>query len=241
MSNLLSQCEERHRGCFQKGVRLFLALVIFAALLPAPSSRAEAKKSQRRSEDGAAVVREMNLARQHPDVYARYLEEVRAHFRGDFLVLPGGAMLRTREGVAAIDEAIRFLRRARPTAPLILSPGISLAAAEHAADQAAGALGHGGSDQSTPDERLNRHGTWSAIWGENISYGKSTARDVVIALIIDDGLRSRKHRKHIFNPAFNYAGAAFGPHARYRTVCSIDLAGGYVESATSSRSLFARN
>jgi uncharacterized protein YkwD len=64
---------------------------------------------------------------------------------------------------------------------------------------------------------------------------------VVIALIIDDGLRSRKHRNNIFNPAFNYAGAAFGPHARYRIVCSIDFAAGYVENVTNSRSLFARN
>ena len=31
----------------------------------------------------------MNLARQHPDIYARYLEELRARFRGNFLVLPG--------------------------------------------------------------------------------------------------------------------------------------------------------
>ncbi len=76
---------------------------------------------------------------------------------------------------------------------------------------------------------MNRFGAWSGSWGENISYGKSTARDVVIALIIDDGLRSRKHRKNIFNAAFNYAGAAVGPHARYRTVCSIDFAGGYAE------------
>ena len=57
----------------------------------------------------------MNLARQHPDIYARYLEELRARFRGDFLVLSGRTMLRTCEGVAAIDEAIRFLRNVRPT------------------------------------------------------------------------------------------------------------------------------
>lgn len=241
MSNLASQCDERHRGCFQKGVRPFLALVIFAALLSASTSLAEANKSPGRFKAGAAVVREMNLARQHPDVYARYLEELGAHFCGDFLVLPGRRMLRTREGVAAIDEAIRFLRRVHPAAPLIFSPGISLAAAEHVADQAAGAFGHGGSDHSNPGDRMNRHGTWSAIWGENISYGKATPRDVVIALIIDDGLLSRKHRKNIFNPAFNYAGAAIGPHAGYRTVCSIDFAGSYIESATDSRSLFARN
>jgi uncharacterized protein YkwD len=88
---------------------------------------------------------------------------------------------------------------------------------------------------------MNRHGTWSVLWGENISYGKAIPRDVVIALIIDDGLRNRKHRKNIFNPAFNYAGAAFGPHARYGIVCSIDFAGGYAESATNSGSLVARN
>jgi hypothetical protein len=241
VSNLAFQCGERHRGCFEQGVRPFLALVIFAALLSARTSRAEAKPAPRRSENGAAVVREMNLARQHPDVYAGYLEEVRAHFRGDFLVLPGGTMLRSRDGVAAIDEAIRFLRRARTTAPLIISPGISLAAAEHVADQAAGVFGHGGSDQSNPGDRMNRHGTWSALWGENISYGKSSARDVVVALIIDDGVRGRKHRKNIFNPVFNYAGAAVGRHARYRTVCSIDFAGRYVESAANPRSFVARN
>jgi hypothetical protein len=222
-------------------MRPFLVPVIFAALLSAPTSWAEVNKSPRRSENGAAVVREMNRARQHPDIYARDLEELRARFRGDFLVLPGRTMLRTCEGVAALDEAIRFLQNARPIAPLIISPGISLAAAEHVADQVAGGFGHGGSDHSNPGERMNRHGTWSALWGENISYGKAIARDVVIALIIDDGLRSRKHRKNIFNPVFNYAGAAFGPHARYRIVCSIDFAGGYAESATNSRSLFARN
>lgn len=222
-------------------MRPFLALVIFVALLFAPTLWAEANKLPSRSENGDAVVREMNLARQHPDIYACYLEELRARFRGDFLVLPGRTMLRSREGVVAIDEAIRFLQNVRPIAPLIISPGISLAAAEHVADQATGAFGHGGSDHSKPSDRMNRHGTWSTLWGENISYGKAIARDVVIALIIDDGLRSRKHRKNIFNPAFNYAGAAFGPHARYRIVCSIDFAGGYVENVTNSRSLFARN
>jgi hypothetical protein len=191
---------------------------------------------------GAAVIREMNLARQHPDTYANYIAQMRDHFRGSILVLPGGTLMRTHEGVAAIDEAIHFLRTACPLPPFVASPGMSLAAADHVSDQAKGDFGHDGSDRSDPAERLNRHGVWSGRWGENSSYGKSSARDIVIALIVDDGQRARKHRKNIFNEAFNYAGAAVGPHARYRTVCSIDFAAGYAErGALPGDSLLAKN
>ncbi len=201
-----------------------LAPIIFAALLCfRPASAAE------RFAAGAAVVREMNLARQHPEIYAGYLEELRGRFRGNLFVLTGHTMLRTCEGVGAVNEAIRFLRRARPLAPLTFSPGMSLAAAEHTADQADGSFGHRGSDRSNPGDRISRHGIWSGLCGENIFYGESSAREIVIALIIDDGERAREHRKNIFNPSFNFAGAAIGPHARYGTVCSIDFAADYAD------------
>src|SRR4051812_18215902 len=79
---------------------------------------------------GSAVVREMNLARQNPDVYATYIEELRGHFQGNLLVLPGRIPLRTHEGTRALDDAIRFLRSASPQAPLSYSPGMSQAAAD---------------------------------------------------------------------------------------------------------------
>ncbi len=183
----------------------------------------------------------MNLARQHPEVYIQLLEAQREHYRGNIFVSPRGALVRTREGLAGVNEAIRFLHRVRPVGALNLSTGIARAAADHVADQANGTLGHDGSDRSNPGVRMNRHGSWSVRWGENIAYGKSTAREIVLALIIDDGLRSRKHRENIFNPAFNYAGAAVGAHARYRTVCSIDFAGGYAEQREAPKPLFAGN
>ena len=55
-----------------------------------------------------------------------------------------------------------------------------------------------------------------------------------LALIIDDGLPARKHRKNIFNPYFSVAGAAFGRHAKFGTVCSMDFAGGYAERGQST-------
>ncbi len=220
--------------------RIFLLAILFALFL-AHHAEPNALELAGTPFSGATVIDEMNLARQHPQQYAVYLEELRGRFHGDMLALSAHTRLRTREGVRAVEEAIRFLRRARPLTPLVSSPGISMAAAEHVADQASGSYGHAGSDQSNAAERMNRYGTWSTLWGENISYGKSTARDVVIALIIDDGLRGRKHRKNIFNPTFNYAGAAAGSHARNGTVCSIDFAGGYIERGETSSRLLAGN
>jgi uncharacterized protein YkwD len=194
------------------------------------------------SASGRAVIREMNLARQNPALYATFVQELRARMNGNALVLPGGTRIRTREGTAAVDEAIRFLRNAQPLPPLAVSRGMSRAAADHCADQAGGGFGHEGRDRSHGGQRIARYGTVMGGWAENISYGKSSARDVVLALIIDDGLSARKHRTNIFNPNYNFAGAAFGRHARFGTMCSMDFAGGYAERGeTAAAALVARN
>ncbi|HEY2139688.1 MAG TPA: CAP domain-containing protein, partial [Chthoniobacterales bacterium] len=214
---------------------LCLVLSVFTSL-PAFGAEKEDEGS------GRAVIREMNLARQNPALYATFVEELKSRMSGNVLVLPGHAKLRTKEGTTALDEAIRFLQGAQPLSPLTVSRGMSHAAADHCADQADGSFGHEGKDRSHAGQRIARYGTFSGCWGENISYGKSSARDVVLALIIDDGLPARKHRKNIFNPNFNYAGAAFGRHARFGTMCSMDFAGGYAEHGEGAAdTLVARN
>ena len=215
--------------------------LVFAFSIFAVSSVIAGQK-QEDSASGRAVIREMNLARQNPALYATFLEELRGRMNGNVLVLPGNTRIRTKEGTAAVEEAIRFLQNAQPLAPLAFSSGMSRAAADHCTDQANGGFGHEGRDRSHAGERIARYGTCMGGWAENISYGKSSARDVVLALIIDDGLPARKHRKNIFNPNFNYAGAAFGRHARFGTMCSMDFAGGYAERGeTDADTLVARN
>ena len=190
---------------------------------------------------GSAVISEMNRARQNPAAYVALLEDIRSNFNGKFLVLPGHTKIYTREGLGAVDEAIRFLRAAQPLQPLTRSPGMCRGAADHCAEQAGGAVGHDGRGGSNPASRMNRYGTWAASWGENIAYGKTSARDIVMALIIDDGLPARKHRANIFAAKFNYAGAANGRHARYGSVCSIDFAGAYFERGQPASTLVAKN
>jgi uncharacterized protein YkwD len=215
-----------------------LCLLLVASLV----SAGEQRSADAQGASARAVIREMNLARQNPALYATFVEELRARMNGNLMILPGRTRIRTKEGAAALDEAIRFLRNAQPQAPLALSPGMCRAAADHCADQASGGFGHAGRDSSHADGRIARYGMFGGCWGENISYGKGTARDVVLALIIDDGLPARKHRQNIFNSAFNFAGAAFGRHARFGTVCSMDFAGSYTERGQSpAETLVARN
>src|SRR5436309_1510475 len=122
---------------------IFFTCLLFASFRPSFSAEHDAALS------GNTVIREMNLARQNPVAYAAYVENLRPHYRG-------------REGFAALDEAIRFLRSAKPLQPLAVSPGMCRGTADHCAEQAGGGMGHG-----NPPSRMKRYGTWAAAWGEN--------------------------------------------------------------------------
>jgi len=158
-----------------------------------------------------------------------FLERTRRNYAGSDRLMPGGIRLFTHEGVRAVDQAIRFLRRARPLPPLALSPGLCSAAADYCREQAGGAAGHHGCDGSDPGSRITGYGVVAQDWAENIAYGQRSVRAIVMALIIDDGVRGRGHRRNIFNRNYNAVGAADGPHARYGTVCSIDFVSGCAE------------
>jgi len=179
-----------------------------------------------------SVVREINMARTAPKDYASLLEQCRKYYNKKILRLPRKTPILTKEGVRAVDEAIRFLHSMKSIHPLIPSKGMSLGARDHVKDQGSAVSSqHKGSDGSQTSDRVNRYGTWEKSIGENISYGSDQARDIVMGLIIDDGVPSRGHRKNIFNSDFRVVGVACGPYPAYRTVCVITFAGGYKEKS----------
>jgi hypothetical protein len=175
------------------------------------------------------VLDELNLARTDPKRYAEFLAEMRPYFNGKHLERPGQVILITREGVAAVDEAIGFLRATQPVRALVPSRGLSMAAQAHVDDQQNGAMGHTGSDNSQPWDRMSRYGAWADEVAENIAYGGYSTRGVVTQLIVDDGVPGRQHRANMFNPKYRVAGVGCGTHARLHDMCVIDFAAEYSE------------
>lgn len=198
------------------------ALLLITLLLPAQAPPGKATAFER------AVVQEMSEARTRPRAYAKHLRELRPHFEGTLWNRPGRVPLRTEEGVAALDEAIAFLESVRPVGPLRFNEGLARAARLHAQDLGPrGALEHVGADGSRLSDRLNRLGRWHGLIAENISTGEAEARQVVIQLLVDDGMAGRGHRKNLFNPDLHQAGAGSAPHRDYRVVTVIDYADGF--------------
>jgi uncharacterized protein YkwD len=187
------------------------------------------------------LIAEINLARTRPAEYASYLEGLRPMFAGKEYRRPGKPALTTEEGAAPLEEAIKFLRAARPLAPLSVAAGMCSGARELVREQgASGATGHKGADGSYCEQRTGRFGVWREPIGENLSYADDNARERVFTLLIDDGVANRGHRQRILNPAYKVVGVACGGH-KLGAMCVITFAAGFTDRPVAAQPQPARN
>ncbi|AQR73296.1 CAP domain-containing protein [Sphingomonas sp. LM7] len=193
---------------------MLTVLLPLAAALAAPAGVLERQ-----------IVSELNFARTEPRRYAERLRSYRRYFRGRIVRYPGKPEgLRTAEGVAAVDEAIAFLERQRPTGPLAPAPLLARAAGDHVAEQGPrGATGHHSKDGADPRDRVQRRGGGKYV-AETITYGPPSAVEVVRQLIVDDDVPGRGHRRTVFAAEMRFVGVQCGPHKTYRVMCVAEFA-----------------
>ncbi len=150
----------------------------------------------------AEVVQLLNEARAQPAAFAeRYLRSKQA------------------------AECAREMRGMRPIAKLEISPALCRSARDHAIDMGrAGRTGHTGTDESSLDQRISRHGIWRARIAENIYYGGGDSLEIVVQLLIDAGVAGRGHRRNILDPELRFVGVSIRPHSDYGSNCVQDFA-----------------
>ena len=104
-----------------KTLNFFSAAVLFFASLTAAQAgtHSEAATPGNFTQE---VIDQVNRVRTNPQAYAAYLENFRAYYTADGMFrAPGRRMLRTHEGVAALDQAIRTLQHASAQVPIAAS------------------------------------------------------------------------------------------------------------------------
>lgn len=218
---------------------LTILLIVFFGLGPTgaqsrekgwPAELNTAKDAAYMNKVEREVIHELNKVRSNPGRYAEeYMVELRSAFKGKLFYLAGKEIpVKTQEGIRPLEECIRVLKKTDPRPLLQPAKGLAKAAAELVLDQQKhGGIGHISRKGANAQKRIERYGKWDICASEDITYGSLEARQIVISLLIDDGVPNRGHRENILNPCTRFAGAATGSHPSYRAMCVIDYAGRY--------------
>lgn len=158
------------------------------------------------------ILNEINLVRQDPAGYAAKVMYV------------------YQNSSQAANECYNELMRTKNMQILQAEEGLYKAAQWFVRYQGpSGNIGHNADTWGyrEPWDRMSQFGTYYAGCAENISYGYNKAREIVLQLLIDEGISDRGHRRNLLNPSFKKVGIAVGDHAKYRYMCVMDFATDY--------------
>lgn len=107
------------------------------------------------------------------------------------------------------------LKKAKPCAVLLPEDICMKSALSHAEKMGkSGKTGHDGMSK-----RLKPYG----FAGENCDYGHDKALDIIMSLMIDEGVPSLGHRKNILDADYTHIGVSIKPHKKYGDNCVMDF------------------
>ena len=157
-----------------------------------------------------------NELRTNPKNYLSKLRDCLNHFKDKIYHKPNEDPIQTYEGISAVKEAIQFLKNQKPVHELTLNKDISQACKDHINDIGPkGLTNHEGSTGTNIGERIEKYCEWDGATAENLDFGFKKAENILLNMIIDDGVKERFQRINLFNPEFNIIGIAAGPHKDY--------------------------
>ena len=154
-------------------------------------------------EKAQLLFQEQNKIRTDPKSYISKLQSWLPKFRDNTLYLLKENPLKTFEGKHAIEEAIRFLSKQNPLPPLVYSEALSKAASDHIKDIGEkGLTSHEGSNGETVSDRIEKYTEWDGSCAENIDFGFTEPENIIMNLLIDDGVDERYQRSNLFSSVF---------------------------------------
>jgi len=172
------------------------------------------------------VADEINKARTEPEFYAKKISDSVQYFYKNLLQLPHQSGIETQEGPKAYKEAIEFLKNQKPINEIEFDEEASKVAEEYA-KILSNSTGEDeqGQDEYHIEERVEKYLDYDYSISENIDFGGSTGIEVIVNLLVDDGVKLRTHRDNLFSNKFQYYGVAVASHPEYDFCTVIDYFG----------------
>ena len=161
------------------------------------------------------LIREVNQLRTNPTKYAEQLIKSKEYFKGNTWEHPDlKAGIAYQEGPAGFDDAIRFLKAAKPVGGLIPSKGLMKIAKEMC-------MCYQRDKEVDIDATIDKYGEWNGEFGTLVEYGGRNPEMTVVNLVVCDGDKTRGYRKTLFEPTVKKIGVANGTHKMFKTVSVI--------------------
>lgn len=122
-----------------------------------------------------------------------------------------------------VHTLIKDLQNVRDLPMLIPDLGLCTAAANHASDiGSTGRTGHKSSDGKDLVKRFEKYFAKGTV-SENCSYGKAAPLDIVMQLLIDDGVESLGHRNVMLSEQYGAVGVSIAKHTVFNYNCVLDF------------------
>lgn len=168
---------------------------------------------------------EHNKIRTAPKTYIPILQRQILLFRGDIIYRTGESPFQTYEGKAAFEEAITFLENQVAVPELFFDENLCKSGNELLKDIGPkGLTSHETSDGKGLTDRIELFCEWDGAIAESIEFSSNTAQNIIISLLVDDGMEDRPHRFNLFNPDLNLFGVSCGVHSEFEHMTVIDYA-----------------
>lgn len=149
------------------------------------------------------LIKEINYVRQYPKVYAQIISQ----YMAEKSKKNGGL---EPDEYKALVELIEQLNKMKPVQTLNPTQCIYQAAKKHGLDMKAKAfVAHTGSDNSEPEDRMEKTCKNIISSGENIGGGDFSPRISLFELLIDDGISGRGHRENILRAEWSSIGVYY--------------------------------
>ena len=164
------------------------------------------------------LLKEHNKIRNSPSIYISLLKETKKLFRkNNVLHFYNEMPFKTYEGIETIDEAINFLSKQKPLKNFILSSELIKSCRDIANE-----LGKNGivNHSKNLPQNIEKYCEWGGMLCENLDFGTKQAQNIMIKLLLCDGIKQRYQRMNIFKPELKYIGISQNTHIKYG-VCTV--------------------